>query len=535
MDRTAYSALLAQYATPKVSGDGRVSWDGGVKCVIPSVRLYGKCEQETLTGKNLWTTDAEYPIQFAGIDRVLYDAETQTYEIPVGDSMSISRSIYTLPEPIPAGTTVTIKAFFDSGQMTGTISFGGYHNGTPRSWQGAIDFARSTDLAGKTYTETFVTTDTVTDFWAFLYGTAVVTEAIRFRMMYVIGDSVGNHEPYTGGLAMPSPELPSPVRCNNGTFAARGINLFPILQEETKNGVTLTSRTDGGYELDGTCTVSVNFAINISLPAGAYTLACGRTGAFPDNGNALAQIYKAGVILLGIPNNGTAQFTHSGMLAAAADGIACRIRAEGGHTYDHCVIYPLLVSSTYTADTMPPYVPYCDGGTAQAPDLYEIPGTAYRDELDVQTGRGVRHIKEYIFTGSEASWVINAYAQAQGINAYQLYYFNPAPRQRAALCTHFAVRNWADGIVTDNNILYIIPNNGVVIKTDGAQTLEDFCGMLRSRYAAGDPVRLLYCMDQQPFASTPARLTMSSGPGQIIQTGGDVTDCPITARYLTHS
>lgn len=403
MDRTAYNALLAQYTTRSVSGNGRVSWDGGVKCVMPSVKLYGKCGQETLTGKNLWTTDAEYPIKSGSIDSVLYDTETQTYEIPAGDSMSISQSIYTLPEPIPAGTTVTIKAFFDSGQISGTISFGGYHSGTPRSWQGAIEFARGTDLAGKTYTETFVTTDTVTDFWVFLYSTAVVTEAIRWRMMYVIGDSAGDYEPYTGGQTMPSPALPSPVRCNNGTFRA----------------------TD----------------------------------------------------------------------------------AEG--------VY--------------------DGGTVQAPELLAIPGTAYRDEWDAQTGRGVRHIKEYIFTGDESSWAINAYAQARGINAYQLYYFDPAPRQSAALCTYFAVRDWADGIVTDNNILYIIPNNGVVIKTDGVQTLEDFCDMLKSRYAAGDPVRLLYCMDQQPFASAPARLTMPSGPGQIIQTGGDVADCPITARYLTHS
>lgn len=46
MDRVAYNALLAQYATPEVSGNGRVSWDGGIRCVIPEVRLYGKCKQD---------------------------------------------------------------------------------------------------------------------------------------------------------------------------------------------------------------------------------------------------------------------------------------------------------------------------------------------------------------------------------------------------------------------------------------------------------------------------------------------------------
>ena len=333
MDRTAYNALLAQYATPEVSGDGRVSWDGGVKCVIPSVNLYGKCEQKTLTGKNLWTTDAQYPIRSGGINRVLYDAETQTYEMPEGDNMSVSRSIYTLPEPIPAGTTITIAAFFDSGRMTGTISFGGYHRGDAKSWQGAINIAANTALAGEKYTKTFVTTDTVTDFWVFLYGDAVVTETIRIRMMYVIGDSVGDWEPYTAGMPMPSPALPSPVKCNNGTFRS--------------------------------------------------------------------------------------------------------ISADG--TYD--------------------------GGIAQAPELLAIPGTAYRDEWDAQTGRGVRRCG-----------VIDSYA--------------------------------GETISTP----YISSTGGL---TDGAT--------------------VVYGIPDAPFATAPVRLTMPTGPGQIIQTGGDVADCPITARYLTHS
>lgn len=46
MDRVAFNAMVAQYATPEVSGDGRVSWDGGVRCVMPEVKLYGKCEQD---------------------------------------------------------------------------------------------------------------------------------------------------------------------------------------------------------------------------------------------------------------------------------------------------------------------------------------------------------------------------------------------------------------------------------------------------------------------------------------------------------
>lgn len=310
MDRTAYNALLAQYRVRELTGDGVVNWDGGVHCVIPEVKLYGKCGQD----------------------------------------------------------------------------------GTP------------------------------------------------------------------------TPESPVEIKCNNGTFAVRGRNLFPTFQTETKNGVTLTPRPDGGFELDGTCTASVNFAANISLPAGEYTLACGRTGVFPYNGNALVQVYKADVILLVIHNNGTAQTTYSGVQAVAADDIAYRIRADGGHTYDHCVIYPLLVGGTYTAETMPPYAPYFDGGTAQAPDLYGIPGTEYRDEWDAQTGQGVR---------------------------------------RCAIIERYA---------------------GETITTP----------YISSTGELSDGATVIYGIPDTPFYATPARLTMPPGAGQIIQTGGDVADCPLAVRWLGH-
>lgn len=51
---------------------------------------------------------------------------------------------------------------------------------------------------------------------------------------------------------------------------------------------------------------------------------------------------------------------------------------------------PRIVLGTYTADTMPAYEPYFDGGTAVAPQLLAIPGTEYKDEWNPQTGKGVR-------------------------------------------------------------------------------------------------------------------------------------------------
>ena len=38
--------MLAQYATPTVTGEGAVSWDKGAHCVIPGVEIMGKCVQD---------------------------------------------------------------------------------------------------------------------------------------------------------------------------------------------------------------------------------------------------------------------------------------------------------------------------------------------------------------------------------------------------------------------------------------------------------------------------------------------------------
>lgn len=46
MNRNLHNAMMAQYATPKVSGNGMVSWENGVKCVMPSVKLYGAAVQD---------------------------------------------------------------------------------------------------------------------------------------------------------------------------------------------------------------------------------------------------------------------------------------------------------------------------------------------------------------------------------------------------------------------------------------------------------------------------------------------------------
>ena len=160
---------------------------------------YGKYKIPiTVTGKNLWNTDITYPVTSLGNELINYDSDTQVYTIDKAYN-GISQSIYKLENPIPTGTKITVYMYILEGNIGGTITFGGYHVGDTNSWQGKINLGdyRNQDLSGKVLKETYVTTDTVTDFLAFLNFGYTINSPLKFKMMYKIGDDENDEfEPY---------------------------------------------------------------------------------------------------------------------------------------------------------------------------------------------------------------------------------------------------------------------------------------------------------------------------------------------------
>lgn len=146
-------------------------------------------------GKNLWTTDISYPV---AKDVFNYDEDTETYTFFPGRP-AWSSSIFSLPFPIQTGTKVTCSIFCESGRIDGTIEIGGYHKYNPKSWQCGVEFPINRDLSGKVLTNTMVTTDTLTDFWAFFNEGCEILEETKFKVMYSIGENSGNWEPYQPG------------------------------------------------------------------------------------------------------------------------------------------------------------------------------------------------------------------------------------------------------------------------------------------------------------------------------------------------
>lgn len=136
--------------------------------------------------KNLWTCN-KTAYFFS------YNKTTQIYTI----NNTGSKSCYTLPSPIPAGQTFTISVECLSGWIPDgcTVNFGGYHKeGNVSSWQTTVQLPREQDLTGKIFTATEKTTDTLTDFWIFIY--AKVPTNLRVMIQFEKGSVATDYVPH---------------------------------------------------------------------------------------------------------------------------------------------------------------------------------------------------------------------------------------------------------------------------------------------------------------------------------------------------
>lgn len=133
---------------------------------------------------------------------VAYNATNDLYTI----SATGSRSVHTLPVPIPKGTQCTVRLEIISGKITNPATsgqaavIGGYHVcDDGNSWQCAASFptGENMNLAGRVITATATVTETVTDIYFFFYASAVtIVEPIVCKVQFEIGDTATDYEAY---------------------------------------------------------------------------------------------------------------------------------------------------------------------------------------------------------------------------------------------------------------------------------------------------------------------------------------------------
>lgn len=201
----------------------------------------------------------------AASSKFSYDESAQTFTI---NASGFVQYVRTFDEPFPAGTKVAITVQVESGQIDGTLSFGGYHidpDGS-KDWQGYVTVDSGVDLSGKTYTTTFVATDTINHLVLFVDGAATIIEPIVLKAQFELGDEITEYEPYI------DPSTMTLTRC--------GKNFIPFPYDATTQtafGITFTDNGDGSITVNGTSTDTVLHFLNYStkpihLQAGIYTL-----------------------------------------------------------------------------------------------------------------------------------------------------------------------------------------------------------------------------------------------------------------------
>lgn len=502
MDRVAYNALLAQYATPEVSGNGRVSWDGGVRCVMPSVKLYGKCEQETLTGKNLfhadWIVEQINAGSFA-TDGVAYE---KTVEIPIENGAYMLKVHNRI-----SGKGVCILSTNKAVNSSAAVAVG--------LSETFSDYKTVTVENGALY---IGCNSTVENFIYLVQNCMVQIEA---------GTEATAYEPYCGGIPAPNPSYPMPVKCNNGKIICHGntvlsnSNLFSGDFEWIQNTEKLWGLSE--FYKYTILHLKPNTQYTIITPFGVYGKSKGFSSIYTSlNKNPVYHTYIQNapglcsqVTTLSTDDSGDVYLTYYG---TSDPSVECVYR------------------EAYVVEGL------C--GQATAPELYAIPGTEYLDEWNPQTGWGVRRVKKLVLDGTE-NWKYSKKGDYK-ICIYAKAYMPALNATNGnAMCSHFSEISYAYatnltgeiaykcGIALANTTGYIYMSLPLsLLDTPDLDGAKDY---LAKQYTNGTPVTLFATQDPEPFYIDPARLTQPNGPGQIIQVGGDVADCPITARYLTHS
>jgi len=224
-------AILKARIVDKSSGE-LISLSDSAEQPLQSMKIFGKTEQFTTTGKNLFDVSklVEKNSQTAGSLTINDDG---SITVTSGTSTNSVNSGATLAEVCPslvAGKTYTLSAETDS--TKGYI----YLRGTKNSWY----FGKSKVIDEADLAETFL-----------LYPSDYSTTVIISKIQVVAGESELPYEPYTGGIPSPNPDYPQELvsvgDSGSTTEYVMGGNLFDGALEmggidgNTGNNLTATT------------------------------------------------------------------------------------------------------------------------------------------------------------------------------------------------------------------------------------------------------------------------------------------------------
>ena len=353
---------------------------------LQGLRVFGRTDQVKTTGKNLLDVS-----KLAYGDSIVVNGDTITVK-PLSTGQAVVPGC-TLGEALNAnvGDTVTI-----SGETTGTNRL--YIVDTATSW-----------LWGTSLTLTAAML--ASDFY--LYGGATNgTSATITNLQIELGTAATQYEPYSGGVASPSPDWPQELvsvgnRGNIGLHVC-GKNLLEVISKsETVDGVTFTVNADKSITANGTASATVFYIVknNVPIVAGqTYTLSgCPSNGSlstfmmYAHNNTSGVDYYDKGSGVTFTPKEGTYNVVIVVYKNTSINAVF-KPMLTIGNVSDEYEPYMAAQSLTLSTPNGLPGIPVSSGG-----DYTDADGQQWIcDEIDLERGVYVQRVKQ--ISGADYTW-----------------------------------------------------------------------------------------------------------------------------------
>lgn len=472
-ERTKADAIICS-----AEGESVVKMDDSSDDKLRGLKIFGKTSQVTTTGKNMLSPFTK--------GTAISTTNGSTYES--------SRSAVT--DFIPVDFNANPR-YHVSGMLNTLYSFTAAYNAN-REFLGRTAAGANSEItlnASNFSGGTAVGTGDITYIRVSIYeNSPTVSGSIydidKMKAQLEPGNTATEYEPYSGGVASPSPEWPQElVSIENPNVHIYGNNILPV-SEITAYNITATPQPDGSVLYTGTSSGNAwHVYQECYLPiTGTYTLTVHNSR--PTTKGSLIQLSdEDGVV---VKSWIAVETDHTSVFEGVAGGrIRWNIGLEEGDVVNTTV--KLIVS---VGDTVLPWEPY-SGHQIVVPThtISGIPvssGGNYTDsngqqwacdEIDFERGVYVQHFKTVSFTGQE-NWV-------QDTNYSCAYRVGAGHISIGGLCTHYPTYFTTEDIGTVPGVYMAYTVNHIITDTRFVNDLNGFTAFLAEEYEAGRPVTVL--------------------------------------------
>ena len=300
------------------------------------LKVYGKTTQITTTGKNLaWPNINVKDYPYLGV----VCSETEDGNILLRGTSTSNMWNRLASAELIAGKTYTLSAHKSVSLSVWDVTADGSFTVKPADIESI----------------TFVAPNTGSYSLCIENVSGVTFSAILANIMLSDGDEPLSWEPYSGGVASPSPQWPQGLasidRDGSVTTQVSGKNLFRnATSSTTREGVTFTVNPDGSVLVNGTATATVQLDIGKFTPFVGYDYIF-TSGQLTGGSNAAMYISDI---------NGVADWKHHRheWTTITSDPVRLAIYVTSGKTVNNCLLKPMI--QVKTADTDETHEPYRD-------------------------------------------------------------------------------------------------------------------------------------------------------------------------------